>query len=194
MGPSAAILMCPTSPAMSFVPLYNSPSSISPAPMPVPNVKNIMLRSPFPAPNFHSASAQAFASFCKYASNPNRSSIMSTIGTHSQSGRFGGARITPRLLSSGPPQLIPAQRISSGERAFFFIISSTLSSSSSVTARQPRPTRVSKRSLSIIISSASPCALPSRTAHFVPPMSIPIIYFFILYQITSDFTAHILYT
>ena len=76
----------------------------------------------------------------------------------------------------------------------FFIISSTLSSSSSVTARQPRPTRVSKRSLSIIISSASPCALPSRTAHFVPPMSIPIIYFFILYQITSDFTAHILYT
>ena len=51
--------------------------------------------------------AQAFASFCKYAGHPYRSDNSAQMGTSSHSGRFGGAWITPRRVSSGPPQLTP---------------------------------------------------------------------------------------
>ena len=64
---------------------------------------------PFPAPNFHSATAQASASFFKYAGTLNLSVSMSVIGTSSQPGRFGGPKITPVLLFNGPPQLTPME-------------------------------------------------------------------------------------
>ena len=49
-GPNFSRRIWPTSPALSFVPEYSLPSSISPAPSPVPNVINTMLSVPLPAP------------------------------------------------------------------------------------------------------------------------------------------------
>ena len=66
-----------------------------------------MLRVPIPAPNFHSASAQALASLWMPVRTENRSEIVFTIGMLSHPGRLGGDMTTPVRLSSGPPQLIP---------------------------------------------------------------------------------------
>ena len=43
---------------------------MSPAPIPVPNVRNTMFSVPRPAPYIHSARAQAFASLQRLASSP----------------------------------------------------------------------------------------------------------------------------
>ena len=67
---------------------------------------------PRPAPSFHSTSAQALASFCKNAGTPYFSSSMAVSGMFTQPGRFGGHSTTPRLESSGPPQLTPMARMS----------------------------------------------------------------------------------
>ena len=75
--------------------------------MPVPIVRNTMLWQPRPAPNCHSASAHAFASFIKNARPPNRAVNSAQIAIRSQPGRFGGDKITPRVASSGPPQDTP---------------------------------------------------------------------------------------
>ena len=99
--------MCPISPALSDAPAYSLPFRISPAPMPVPNVQNTMFSHPLPAPYFHSAIAQAFASFCKKAGIANRAVSSAVIGILSQPGRFGGDWMIPRRESSGPPQLTP---------------------------------------------------------------------------------------
>jgi len=145
---------------MSFVPEYSFPSSISPAPNPVPNVRNTIFLAPLPAPNRHSASAHAFASFCKNAGTPKRPETAPTIGTSSQPGRFGGDRIRPRAASSGPPQLIPT---ASGR------CSGSASNSAPSTSLQPAHSRVriSRR------NSTFPASSPETSAHFVPPMSIP---------------------
>lgn len=66
-----------------------------------------MLLEPLPAPNFHSAKAQALASFCIKVGTPIFSFIISTIGILSQPGKLGGERMIPVLLFNGPPQLIP---------------------------------------------------------------------------------------
>ena len=47
-----------------------NPFSIKPAPSPVPKVKKIIFLQPMPAPNFHSASAEALASFCSLTGTP----------------------------------------------------------------------------------------------------------------------------
>ena len=82
--------------------------------MPVPKVRNTMLRQPRPAPNRHSATAQAFASFWSRAGAPSARDTRSTIGTWRHSGRFGGDSTSPRRLSSGPPQLMPMPARSEG--------------------------------------------------------------------------------
>src|SRR5690606_27959487 len=106
-GPNLDKRMWPTSPAVSLVPAYRCLAIFSPAPCHVPNDMNSLFREPRSAPHFHSASAQAFASFCKPARTPIRCSTMDTIGIPSQPGRLGGDMISPLFVSSGPPQLMP---------------------------------------------------------------------------------------
>lgn len=97
---------------MSQLPEYSAPFKISPAPKPVPKVKKTMFRQPRPAPYRHSATAQASASLRSMAGAPVSRSKYALTGTSSQPGRLGGERITPRRLSSGPPQLMPIPAIS----------------------------------------------------------------------------------
>jgi hypothetical protein len=75
--------------------------------MPVPAVRKTMCLLPFPAPNRHSASAEALASFIRKARPPKMPVKARQISIFTQPGRFGGDRITPRAASSGPPQEIP---------------------------------------------------------------------------------------
>ena len=55
---------------MLLAPVYSFPSKMSPAPKPVPKVRNTMLWQPRPAPKRHSARAQASASFCRRQGTP----------------------------------------------------------------------------------------------------------------------------
>ena len=66
------------------------PFNISPPPIPVPIVRKIILAVPLPAPISHSASAHAFASFCRAVSTPNSSVNILVIGTLSHPGKLGG--------------------------------------------------------------------------------------------------------
>ena len=159
-GPSAAARTCPTSPAISFVPEYRRPSKINPAPNPVPKVRKTMFSHPLPAPNLHSASAQAFASFCKKAGAPTRLLSHSTMGTSSQPGKLGGERMRPLRLSSGPPQLTPiAAGASCGAWA---------SSASSRLCQEAKSAVATAQRESTWQSS-----VPVTSAHFVPPISSP---------------------
>ena len=149
-GPSSASRRCPISPPISEAPRMRRPSAITPPPMPVPIVRKIVFSAPRPAPSFHSTSAQALASFCKNARTPKRFSSLSTSGTFTQPGRFGGASTSPRRLSKGPPQLTP---MASTSALFMPLRSKTSSTASKIRpsmSSQPRSARDAKRSLSKI--------------------------------------------
>ena len=101
------------------------------------------------------------------------------IGILSQPGRLGGFMMTPRLLSSGPPQLTPIPMMSSVESPFSCNIRWIVSSIFWIAPIGPPAFFVSKASLrSMNFSGPSfPCGFPSRTALLVPPMSIPMLNF-----------------
>ena len=74
-----------------------------------PNVIKMTFIAYLPAPNFHSATADAFASFSNFASNPKRDLMYETTSKPCQPfPKFGVEMITPSFESNGPPQLIPA--------------------------------------------------------------------------------------
>ena len=142
-------------------------STESPAPSPVPNVRKTILSAPLPAPNFHSATAQALASFCSSAGTPKCRDSCSEICTSFHPGRFGGPNITPLRESSGPPQDIPIFSGFSPPKIFSadFIRLSIISSG-----------EISKRVAHFSFfknSIFSPCTSAVITAHFVPPISKP---------------------
>ena len=138
---------------------------MKPAPRPVPKVRKITLSNPRPAPKRHSASAQAFASFCMRTGTHSRRARISVTGMLSHPGRLGGERTTPVLLLSGPPQLTPAASISPPkDRA------RSASVSSSASGEGKRAVSTCLRPTSSIFSD-SYCA--AQTAHFVPPISMP---------------------
>ncbi len=92
LGPQSMSRQWPTSPALPLAPRYSLPSRISPAPKPVPKVRNTMLPAPRPAPQRHSASAQALASFSSRAGAPSAFAAQSVSETPDQPGRLGGFR------------------------------------------------------------------------------------------------------
>ena len=128
-----------------------------------------MLRVPLPAPYFHSARAQALASFCRDAGMPVASSTSFTMGMLSHPGRFGGDITRPLRLSSGPPQEMPMPRVLEASRECLAHIP--------LSSERMRPmvvctSVVSKRTLSAMEMTPS-VSIPKMTAHLVPPMSIP---------------------
>ena len=158
--------MWPASPALPVAPRISRPSSISPAPRPVPKVKKAMLSSPRPAPKRHSARAQALASFSRNAGAPRASWAMSVTGTLSQAGRLGGHITTPRFQSRGPPQENP-QASGVLPRSSFLAADSI----SSMASRQvPGVKKAALSTMRMPFSSFS----PRHTAHLVPPMSKPV--------------------
>ena len=73
----------------------------------MPKVRKIRESQPLPAPHYHSAKAQALASFSRKVGIAKRSFKSATTGMSFHAGRFGGAWMMPLYLSSGPPQEIP---------------------------------------------------------------------------------------
>ena len=135
-----------------------------------------MLLAPRPAPNRHSASAHALASFCKIGTAAKRSLGARRDGHVVPSREVRRRQNRSRRLSSGPPQLTPMACMDGG-RSPAPPGAPRPPWSRCSTTRPPadcRRARWGKRcAVDDVECRALSCALPSTTAVLVPPMSTP---------------------
>ncbi len=103
--------MWPNSPATPYFPRCSSPPIMMLPPMPVPRFTQMMLSSPCPAPNRHSAHRAAFASFSTTTGRRSRWWIASRSGSLRQD-RCGANSTVARAASTKPAAPMPTAAMS----------------------------------------------------------------------------------
>ena len=183
--PSLYIFIWPISPILPVAPYRICPSIMTPAPNPVPKVRSTTFFFPLPAPKKHSPYRFTRTSLSINTGIPNRFLNQWTMGTFSHFGKFGENRDMPFSMSRRPGTPIPITSTSRSDVPAFKSRSLIFSSIRSKTPSAPRCTMVG-----VLCSATGEKSFVNREVLiFVPPRSIPIIYFLIYCPFRHSFDS-----